>query len=280
MGWIGYSVTVQSDAKPPYQGWPEVPIPDISQVLKILLAPYFRRNLPSQNYKPLRRTYMLQIAKIGTAFAFTLCLIAGIQPANAQSIQNTPQNEAMINGGIILNQLQLNDQQQEYFDKVVGAGAYFEYDSYGKLIVNADDFTLHQLGFNVDEINFLRTSLQNTNFADNGNFGQSGLHNVEVPMLHVDGNTLYISNQDLKNGVAAGIATAAAIGPAALQAALVALASMFGGPIGTAIGLVLVVLGAPGMVELAGRIVWAIGTGQGIYVKPVASYPPYEIGYW
>lgn len=249
-------------------------------MLKILLAPYFRCKPAESKLQAFKEELNATDCKIWNC----VCVypVSRCRNTTCQCTIHTkyPQTEAILNGGIILNQLQLNDQQQKYFDKVVKAGAYFEYDSNGKLIVNADDFTLHQLGFNVYEIDFLRASLQNTNFADNVNFGQSDLNNVEVPMLHVDGNTLYISNQDLKNGVAAGIATAAAIGPAALQAALVALASMFGGPIGTAIGLVLVVLGAPGMVELAGRIVWAIGTGQGIYVKPVASYPPYEIGYW
>ena len=40
------------------------------------------------------------------------------------------------------------------------------------------------------------------------------------------------------------------------------------------------IISGPSLVELCGRILWAVGTNQGIYIKPVFSYPTLEIGYW
>lgn len=55
---------------------------------------------------------------------------------------------------------------------------------------------------------------------------------------------------------------------------------MLGGPAGTIIGITIAIAGAPSMIELAGRVTFALATGQGIYIRPVASYPPMEFGYW
>ncbi|MET3643866.1 hypothetical protein [Streptococcus gallinaceus] len=40
------------------------------------------------------------------------------------------------------------------------------------------------------------------------------------------------------------------------------------------------VAAGPSLVELCGRVTWALATNQGIYIKPVFSYPPLEIGYY
>ena len=46
------------------------------------------------------------------------------------------------------------------------------------------------------------------------------------------------------------------------------------------ISTVIAIAGMPSMIELAGRITFALATGQGIYIDLVLSYPPLQFGYW
>jgi hypothetical protein len=100
------------------------------------------------------------------------------------------------------------------------------------------------------------------------------------PDAFVRGGALYISNADLRVGTFAILVTAAAAGPAALAAALAAIASAFSGPVGAVLGVIVGLLSIPSLTELCGRILYAVATGRGIYIKPVLSYPPLEMGYW
>lgn len=83
---------------------------------------------------------------------------------------------------------------------------------------------------------------------------------VEIPMTRasIKKGALYISHDELVGGAFAVMATAAAAEPAAIASVAV----------------------APSLVELCGRVTYAVATGQGIYIKPVLSYPPSEFGYW
>ncbi len=93
---------------------------------------------------------------------------------------------------------------------------------------------------------------------------------------YVEGGALYIEYADLVGGTFAALVVAAEAGPAAMAAALTALGSAFGGPVGTIIGLALGLSAA----DLCIRVLYAVATGQGIYFKPVLSYPLLEIGYF
>lgn len=180
---------------------------------------------------------------------------------------------------VYLGEVDLMPEQQDYFDNVVAIGAEFEYDEEGKLTLPTSDASLLDQGFSREEIRLLRESIAG---AGNhvGAVAPDRTQYLPAPNVHVSNGTLYISNHDLKAGIATGIATAAAIGPAALQAAFIALGTMLGGPAGTIIGITIAIAGAPSMIELAGRVTFALATGQGIYIRPVASYPPMEFGYW
>ena len=97
---------------------------------------------------------------------------------------------------------------------------------------------------------------------------------------HVENGTLYISNYDISSGAFVALSTAAAAGPAALSAAITTISTAVSGPVGTIVSTISTIIAGPSLTELAGRITHALATGQGIYIKPVASYPPLDIGYW
>lgn len=193
--------------------------------------------------------------------------------AHAAPAENSQASIGLNQNNVFLSDYSLSPEQQLYFDNVVAIGEYFEYDTKGNLTLPVSDAVLEEQGFTQSDIQLLRTSIEGTG---NGNVPQ----NVVTPKVHVSNGALYISHEDLISGIATGVGVAAAIGPAALQAALISLGTLLGGPVGTVITTVIAIAGAPSMIELAGRITFALATGQGVYVKPVFSYPPLELGYW
>lgn len=104
--------------------------------------------------------------------------------------------------------------------------------------------------------------------------------NVPAPAAYVKNGALYITYDDLCGGAFAALATAASAGPAALAAALTAISTAFSGPVGTIISGILAVAAAPSLTELCGRVIYAIATKQGIYIKPVLAYLPLKMGYF
>lgn len=104
--------------------------------------------------------------------------------------------------------------------------------------------------------------------------------NAPMPAFYISGGALYIEYTDLVGGVFAGLYAAASVGEAAMAAALAAVSTAISGPVGTVITGILAVIAAPSLTELCGRVIWAVATQQGIYIKPVLSYPPLEMGYF
>ncbi|MTI96001.1 MAG: hypothetical protein FH749_11045 [Firmicutes bacterium] len=173
-----------------------------------------------------------------------------------------------------LSDVALSDADQLFLEKVVSVGAFFELDSAtNNLSITLTEYELvNEYEFTQDEYDRLMTDVVGTSSPMNPDLVQ--------PNLHVSGGALYISHTDLIVGSAAVLVTAAQAGPVALSAALTALASVVGGPVGTILGVIVSVAALPSLTELAGRIIFAVATGQGIYIKPVLWYPPLEMGYW
>jgi hypothetical protein len=176
-----------------------------------------------------------------------------------------------------LSDATLSDAEQLFLEKVVSVGAFFEIDSLtNELSITLTEYELvNEYEFTQDEYDRLMTDVVGVKFdltpIDPG---------LVQPNLHVSGGALYISHTDLVVGCAATLVVAAQAGPVALGAALTALASLVGGPVGTVIGVIVAVAALPSLTELAGRIIFAVATGQGIYIKPRLWYPPLEMGYW
>jgi len=156
---------------------------------------------------------------------------------------------------------------------------YYFFDKENKIkICLSDDQLMTNFGFSEQEVRFLHRSVLNKQvYSSNHDLADN---NPITPLVHISDGALYISYNDLVAGVASGLLIAANAGPAAMAAALTALMSIVGGPVGIVIGAILSVVAVPSLTELCGRVLWAIATGQGIYIKPVLSYPPLEMGYW
>ncbi|WP_146003376.1 hypothetical protein [Salimicrobium jeotgali] len=176
---------------------------------------------------------------------------------------------------VYLRNLQLSEKDQAFLDKVISVGEFFKY--------NKEDSTLDieltkgELlnDYNFTEEQYQRLTDQILSYQiNNGNSSE-----MITPQFHVEDGGLYISHNDIVAG-SFGLLAAAQAGPYALQAALIAIGGATSGPVGSTISIILGAVSAPSLGELAGRITWAASTGQGVYVKPVFSYPPLDIGYW
>lgn len=221
---------------------------------------------------------MIKVRSTATAFMSLAMTTALIAPANAEEKYETGSTNveptSTHGDSVLLRDFNLSLEDQRYIDRVASIGENFHFNERGELALSLTDTDLIQEGFSNQEIANLRTGLSAANSSQAQQAGEAS------PRIHVDDGTLWISHGDLITGAATGVATAAGIGPAALSAALISLGTVMGGPVGTIITTVVALAGAPSMIELAGRITWAVATGQGVYIRPVLSYPPLEFGYW
>lgn len=103
--------------------------------------------------------------------------------------------------------------------------------------------------------------------------------NVPAPAAYVKNGALYITYDDLCGGVCCA-------GNSCISRSCCAGCSFngnqhgFSRPVGTIISGILAVAAAPSLTELCGRVIYAIATKQGIYIKPVLAYPPLKMGYF
>jgi hypothetical protein len=173
-----------------------------------------------------------------------------------------------------LSSCKISSEDQVFLNKVVSVGEYFSFDeSTNKLFMSlSKEQLIKEYGFSLEEYNRLERDIIGKQF-----------NSVTPPIatdVYIDNGTLYISYVDLAGGVASALYTAASVGPAALAAALGALSTSVSGPVGAVITAIVTVASLPSLTELCGRIIYAVATQQGIYIRPILSYPPLEIGYW
>ena len=86
--------------------------------------------------------------------------------------------------------------------------------------------------------------------------------------------TLYVSHEELKEGVFAAVAAAAEVGPEALAAALEAVATAIGGVVGAVLAAAIEIVSIAEIAKLAGTIVYALGSGRGFWLclKPGSDF--------
>ena len=87
------------------------------------------------------------------------------------------------------------------------------------------------------------------------------------------------SHNDLMTGVGVAFAAAAAAGPEATMAALVALSTAVGGVPGGVLGTIVSLLSVPTAASIAKKTVVAVATGRGVGIKVVFDYPPVQAVY-
>lgn len=206
---------------------------------------------------------------------FSLCL-SNVQIATA--FASTNQRYSI--SPVYLSEYKVTKEDQEFLDKLASICDSF-YFADGKLSIRISYIDLKgKYGFTEKDIIKLKSDVL-----------ESTVDAFDCPMAlsnriayqsstHVGNGTLYISSQDLKAGSFAILSTAAAAGPAAMAAAINALSNMIPAPVGTIIGVIATAAAAPSLVELCGRVLYANAHNKGIYIRPVMSYPPLEIGYW
>ena len=166
----------------------------------------------------------------------------------------------------------LSEEEAALIEKVSSIGDSFFFDENQCIATSlTDDLLISDYGFEESELLFLKASVIGKYIPEN-----------DPPMtrLHVEGTFIYISHTDLVAGSCAALWAAAQSGPAALGAALTALATLIGGPVGTAIGAILGFLGAASLATLCGMIIWAVANGRGIRIGLVAQFPPIVMEYW
>ena len=175
-----------------------------------------------------------------------------------------------------LNDISLDEETKAFLNKIVSVGKYFYFEN-GKISINLSKQNLmDKYSFTEKECERLVKTILNKEFNTQVYSGASEF----IMFAHIEDGTLYISNTDLKAGTFSVLTTAATAGPAAVAAALTTIASAVSGPVGAILGTILSLAAGPSLVELCGRITYAIATDQGIYIRPVFSYPPLEIGYY
>lgn len=171
---------------------------------------------------------------------------------------------------------ELNDEDLKYLNKVVSVSEFYYFDDNVLKVSLTKDQLMNEYGFTEKDYQTLSETVLNKEV----NLDEKDDKPTVTPYANISNGTLYISHSDLQDGVFAALATAASAGPAAMYSALVTISTALSGPVGTVITTILSVAATPSLVELCGRVIHALNTNQGIYIKPVASYPPLEIGYY
>lgn len=166
--------------------------------------------------------------------------------------------------------IHLSESDQQFLEKVVSVSEFYYIENNEIKISLSKNELIHSYGFTEEDY---------TRFADTVIGTYIPTQDVQTRAF-VEGGTLYITHEDLSAGVFAILVTAATAGPAAMAAALATLSTMVAGPVGTLVATIAGALSAPSLIELCVKVTQAVATGQGLYIRPVLSYPPFDFGFW
>ncbi len=182
---------------------------------------------------------------------------------------------------LVVNPSNLSNQSSHFMQKLAKSGLLREFGLHnGQLTLKdplAKIITLYHL-LNSD-VNIIQSMLL---FSQQHRSAISILSNkmsdtAISPELNVNGTVLYFTDSDLY----AFLISAATIGPEALDAAFTAIATLFGGPVGTVIGIVLGILGGSGLSYLVYLVLQAGWLGEGIYIGVKwTPFPNFTSGLW
>lgn len=219
--------------------------------------------------------------KVFLSIAATLALSTSITPSMSvfASTEEIPkQNQTYTyEKKLVFSAETISRKDEIYLEKIASVAEYFYFDSYERSQISLTKTELiDQYNFSSEEVDKLFSTLSQQLVSI---VPQEEDH-MPMPALHVSGGRVYISNLDLDSTAFAAVAAASTAGPAAIQAAFLAAASIVGGPIGTAIGAVMAVVGGPGLIDIAGHVATALITNEGIYIGTQWRYPFVDVGYW
>ncbi|MDU0895229.1 MAG: dihydrodipicolinate synthase family protein, partial [Anaerococcus sp.] len=186
------------------------------------------------------------------------------------------ENEDLDIGSVRKPLAELNDEDLKYLNKVVSVSKFYYFDDNILKISLTKDQLINEYGFTEKDYQTLSETVLNKEV----NLDEKDNKPVATPYASVSNGTLYISHSDLQGGAFAVLSAASSAGPAAMYSALLSISTALSGPVGSIITTIVSLLAAPSLTELCVRVTYAIATNQGIYIKPVASYPPLDIGYY
>lgn len=133
----------------------------------------------------------------------------------------------------------------------------------------------------------LTTTLSDRDLIDQYRFTQQQVNDFRAilsgtykpnELIHADRSSapFYISNDNLKGGIFTVLVSASSVGPEALAATFVDLASMMG-PVGTIVGAGVAVLGTGFFVDFAMKITGALVQNKGLAFYPIWAFPPLRV---
>ena len=221
-----------------------------------------RRILQTKNANPI----VAAAASVALMFSLT---VAPTAFAEEKTRQESPTSEqANLCGNLVEG---VSVEEEELLMKVVSVADHFHFSGDKLTIDLTEDELKNEFGFTSTQYAFLQKDV-----LDVAN-GVAPTTNSVVPRSvgpQVDCSGWYISNLDLTTGTAAALVSAASAGPEALAAALTAMASVVGGPIGTIIGGGIAVLGTAFFIDLGAKILGAVAQGKGICLGLTWAFPP------
>ncbi len=216
------------------------------------------------------------IAAISLAAASALVL--GMSPVTATTAQAaTPATSTCVAsaGMLHLANCQFSETDAQFIQAVARVSQYY-YLADGHLQINRSDAELvsHD-GFTPAQVQRLHRDV--LGFAVAAAPRASAPSIAGLSMLGRSG--VCFSHNDLMTGVGVAFAAAAAAGPEATMAALVALSTAVGGVPGGVLGTIVSLLSVPTAASIAKKTVVAVATGRGVGIKVVFDYPPVQAVY-
>ena len=190
-----------------------------------------------------------------------------VSAANSQGFQNIDSLSVNISKN-------LSPEDLEFLNKMKSIFHGFSSDNSGKLVLDISTNTLkNYYNFTEIEIRTLQTILEKAQQSSS----ESNLNHRQIlsipyilseelalitPQMHLRGTKIYFTHDDVRMFLLA----AAQAGPMAVKAALFAVGTLFGGPIGAKIAVILAVIGIPSIIDFTYIIIQAAVNRQGVYI--------------
>lgn len=214
----------------------------------------------------------IKVIAISVTLAMIFLMLPGmagpVSAANLQEFQNIDNLSVNISKN-------LSPEDLEFLNKMKSIFHEFSSDNSGKLVLDISTNTLkNNYNFTEIEIRTLQTILEKAQQSSNeSNLNHRHIFSIPyisseelqliTPQMHLHGTKIYFSQDDVRLFLLA----AAQAGPMAVKAALFAVGTLFGGPIGTKIAVILAAIGMPSIVDFTYIIIiQAAANRQGVYI--------------
>jgi len=196
-----------------------------------------------------------------TALGFMVAKGAFTTQASS-SVTNTLQSRTL-SSGLTLNESSLTQQALGFMHKLQAGDLLnqftFENGNLGLKLPLSDLETKYQ--FSATDVHYMAQMLAFAQHARTEIDRTTGKSNIN-PNISIRSWVIYFTNSD----VIAFLYLAAYAGPAALAAALSFVASIFGGPIGTVVGVILAAIGGLTLSNICYTVIQALQTRKGVYI--------------